>query len=161
MSVFRADLDLRGFHAKTNRAEAVFGRTLDRFVSRGAHEFAREEKLQAPKAFSAMTQSIAVQQNGTADYSVVPTARYAEAVEKGGKPHLAPLLPLYLWLKYTKRVSDEKELRARTYGLRRFIAKHGTKANPFVNRTRIKMQGRVVRLVRDGVAAATQEAFGK
>lgn len=161
MSFFRADIDLSRLKARTAQAPAVFVSTLDRFVNRGAMELEREEKLQAPKAFTTLTHSITVQKNAQADYSVTPMARYAAAVNDGGRPHKAPLLPLYLWLKYTKRVSDEKELRARTYGLQRFIARNGTKANPFVSRSVIRKQGTVVRFIRQGVAQGIQEAFGQ
>jgi hypothetical protein len=161
MSFFRADIDISRLKAKGDRVPAVFAATLDRFVKRGAMVLEREEKEQAPKAFTTLTNSITVQKNAQADYSVTPMARYAAAVNNGGRPHKAPLLPLYLWLKYTKRVSDERELRKRTYGLQRFIAKHGTKANPFVNRSVIKQQGNVVRFIRQGIEQGIQEAYGQ
>jgi hypothetical protein len=161
MSFFRIDISLARLQAKNARAPAAFVRTLDRFVNRGALELSREEQEQAPKAFSTLVQSIAVQKNAAADYTVISMARYAAAVNQGSEPHLVPLLPLYLWLKYTKRITDEKELRSRAYALRRFIAKNGTKPNPFVSRARIRKQGRIVRLIREGVSVGIQEAYRK
>lgn len=158
MNVFRAKVDFTGLQAKRS-AGKVFARTLDRFVSRAAMELVREEKLQAPKAFSTLTHTITAEKNTTADYTVAPGANYAAAVAKGGKPHKPPLLPLYLWLKHKKKISNEKELRRRAYALRRYIEIHGTKANPFVTRSRIKMQGRIVSLIRQGIDAGVKEAY--
>jgi len=160
MNVFRATIDCSRLQARINGGQTVFERTLDRFTGRAANEVAREVKLQAPKGFTTLTNSVAVDRSASADYRVTPKARYAAAVHGGGKPHKAPLLPLMLWLKYTKRVTEEKELRRRTYALRRYIELHGTRANPFVTRARIKQQGRVLQLLRAGVAAATDEAYG-
>ncbi|MBF8179655.1 HK97 gp10 family phage protein [Herminiimonas contaminans] len=145
--------------AKGRRAVVSFARTLDRFVQRGAQEFGREEKKQAPKAFTILTNSVAVKKNGIADYTVRPGSKYAAWVNNGTAPHQAPLQPLMQWLRLTKRVSDGKELYARARGLQRFIAAHGTKANPFVDRTREAMHGRVMVLLHDGVHTGIREAF--
>lgn len=134
-------------------------KTLDRFVQRGANEFARAEKKEAPKALTSLTNSIQVHKNGIADYSVGSNMRYAAAVNNGGRPHWAPLNPLMDWLRVTKRVTDKRQLRARAKGLQRFISAHGTKANPFVQRTRDKMDDRVIALLREGVHTAVQQAF--
>lgn len=145
--------------AKGRRAVVTFARTLDRFVQRGAQEFAREEKNQAPKAFTILTNSIAVKKNGVADYSVRPGSKYAQWVNNGTAPHQAPLQPLMQWLRLTKRVGDSRELFARARGLQRFIAAHGTKANPFVERTHKAMDGRVMVLLHEGVHTSIREAF--
>lgn len=132
---------------------------LDRFVKRGASEFARAEKIEAPKALTSLTNSIQARANGIADYSVGPTMKYAAAVNNGGRPHWAPLRPLMDWLRVTKRVTDQHELRDRAKGLQRFIAVKGTKANPFVQRTRTKMDQRVIDLLREGVHTAVRLGF--
>jgi hypothetical protein len=145
--------------AKSRRAVVTIVRTIDRFVNRAAQEFAREQKLQAPKAFSVLTNSVALLKNGNADYTVRAGAKYAQWVNNASSPHTPPLKPLMEWLRLTKRVPAGRELFARARGLQRFIAAHGTKANPFVNRTRSKMHGRVLVLLHEGVHAAAQEAF--
>lgn len=153
-------VDASQLKARFLRASATFPTVLDRFVKRGANEFARAEKIEAPKGLTTLANSIQVHQNGLADYSVGPTMRYAAAVNNGGRPHWAPLQPLKDWLRVVKRVSDPWELHDRARGLQRFIAAHGTKANPFVQRTRTKMDNRVVALLREGVHTAAQQAFG-
>lgn len=141
------------------RAVVSMPKTLDRFVQRGANEFARAEKKEAPKALTGLTNSIEAHKNGVADWSVAPGMKYAAAVNNGGRPHWAPLTPLMDWLRVTKRVTDPRQLRVRAKGLQRFIAAHGTKANPFVQRTRDKMDDRVIALLREGVHTATKQAF--
>jgi hypothetical protein len=159
MSMLKIVIDTGRLRARTVKALTSVPRTLDRFVQRGAGEFARAEKKEAPKALSALTNSIAVHKNGIADWSIKPTMKYAAAVNNGGRPHWAPIRPLMDWLRVTKRVTDKRQLRARAKGLQRFIAAHGTKANPFVQRTRTKMDSRVIALLRQGVHTAITEAF--
>lgn len=153
-------VDVSRLNARFVRGAGTFPTVLDRFVKRGAGEFARAEKLEAPKGVTNLANSIQVHQNAVADYSVAPTMRYAAAVNNGGRPHWAPLEPLKDWLRVVKRVTDPWELHDRARGLQRFIAAHGTKANPFVERTRTKMDDRVVALLREGVHTAVQQAFG-
>lgn len=154
-------VDLSKLERKGRTAVVTFARTLDRYAGRAAQEFAREEKLQAPKAFTTLANSVAVEKIANADYTVVPQARYAKWVHDGARPHLAPIKPLMEWLRLTKRVPAGKQLYARARGLQRYIAAHGTKGNPFVTRTRQKMDDRVIALLRDGVHVAVQEGFGQ
>ncbi len=161
MSTFAASIDLSGLQSKVAGAEAVFVRTLDRFVGRAAGETGREMKLQAPKAFTTLTNSVTTQRDGAANYSVYPKVNYAAAVNNGSKPHKPPLMPLMLWLKTVKRVSDKRELYRRARGLQRYIAAHGTRANPFVARTAERTHERALQLMRQGTTEAAREAFGQ
>jgi HK97 gp10 family phage protein len=154
-------IDSTKLDRKGRQAVVTFARTLDRFVSRAAQEFAREEKLQAPKAFTILTNSVTVQKNGNSDYQVRAGAKYARFVNDGTRPHTPPLKPLMEWLRLTKGVPAGHELYARARGLQRFIAAHGTKANPFIDRTMAKMKGRVMVLLHEGVHTAAREAFAK
>lgn len=153
-------VDTRQLRAKAAQAIASVPKTLDRFVKRGAGELAQAEKKEAPKALTILANGIQVQQNRLADYTVVPTMRYAAAVNNGARPHWAPLQPLKDWLRVTKRVTDPWELHERAKGLQRFIAAHGTKANPFVQRARASTDDRVIALLREGVHTAMTKAFG-
>lgn len=159
MSFLNITVDPAQLQAKIARAVTSMPKVLDRFVQRGANEFARAEKKEAPKALTSLTNSIEANKNGIADWSVGPKMRYAAAVNNGGRPHWAPIQPLMDWLRVTKRVTDKRQLRVRAKGLQRFIAAHGTKANPFVQRTRTKMDDRVIALLREGVHTAAQQAF--
>ncbi|AMP13674.1 hypothetical protein [Collimonas pratensis] len=159
MTILNIVVDAAQLEKRAAQAITVLPATLDRFVQRGANEFARAEKKEAPKALTNLTNSIQVRKNHVADYSVAPTVKYAPAVNNGGRPHWAPLNPLMDWLRVTKRVTDKRQLRARAKGLQRFIAAHGTKANPFVQRTRKKMDDRVIALLREGVHAGLKQVF--
>lgn len=159
MNSLHIAVDAAQLQKRVARALTSMPKTLDRFVQRGANEFARAEKKEAPKALTSLTNSIQAHKNGIADYSVAPAMKYAAAVNNGGRPHWAPLNPLMDWLRVTKRVTDKRQLRARAKGLQRFIAAHGTKANPFMQRTRTKMDDRIIALLREGVHAAVQQAF--
>lgn len=159
MSFISFKVDLRRLQQRVARGEKIVPATLDRFVQRGANEFARAEKIEAPKALSLLTNSIQATKLGTAYYSVGPRVKYAAAVNNGGRPHWAPLLPLKDWLRVTKRVTDQHELHDRAKGLQRFIAAHGTKANPFVQRSRTKMDNRVIELLRMGVDTAFSQGY--
>lgn len=152
-------LDHSQLERRVRRALVSVPQTLDRFVKRGANEFARAEKIEAPKALTILTNSIQATQNGIGDWSIGPTAKYAAAINNGGRPHWAPIAPLMDWLRVTKKVTDKKELRTRAKGLQRFIAKNGTKANPFVQRTRKTMDERMVSLIHDGAYEAFTRAF--
>ncbi len=152
-------VDMRRLQQRVARGEKTVPATLDRFVQRAANEFARAEKIQAPKALSLLTNSIQATKLDTAYYSVGPKVKYAAAVNNGGRPHWAPLQPLKDWLRVVKRVTDQHELHDRAKGLQRFIAAHGTKANPFVQRTRTKMDDRVIELLRTGAATAISQGY--
>lgn len=152
-------IDVRQLQQRIARANRSIPATLDRFTQRGANEFARAEKLETPKALSQLTNSVQVTKLGVAYYAVGPKTKYAAAVNNGGRPHWAPLQPLMDWLRVTKRITDKHELRDRAKGLQRFIAAHGTRANPFVARTRTKMDSRVIELLRTGVDTAFNQAF--
>lgn len=138
-----------------------FSTVLDKFVQRAATEAGRTMKLEAPKALTTLTNSVVVEREASGSYLVRPTANYAAAVNAGARPHKPPLMPLVLWLKYTKRVSDQHELQRRARGLQRAIARNGTRANPFLQRTAAASQSRAMQLVRKGVAQAASEAFSK
>jgi hypothetical protein len=159
MNFLNIVVDAAQLEKRAAQAITVLPATLDRFVQRGANEFARAEKKEAPKALTNLTNSVQVRKNHVADYSVAPTMKYAAAVNNGGRPHWAPLNPLMDWLRVTKRVTDKRQLRARAKGLQRFIAAHGTKANPFVQRTRKKMDDRVIALLREGVHTGLKQVF--
>lgn len=159
MSGIDVSVDTSALGQRAANGLRSFGSTLDRFVGRAAGEFVREEKKQAPKAFSNLANSIQVQKNGLADYSAVVGAAHGVWINDGTNPHTPPMKPLMEWLRLTKRVTGKRELFIRARGLQRFIAAHGTKANPFVKRTGDKMRGRVVDLINQGVQDGVRKAF--
>lgn len=147
-----------------------FKRSVARFLDRGAQEVAREMKHAAPKAFSTLTQSIHVINEGELTRLVAPAVNYARAVEEGtgpaaGKARYFPNpVALEPWVKFRGGVRLTKtkpgtpgrraqldDVRDRAWGLARFVSQHGTRAQPFVSPTQAKMQSRVIALLREGV----------
>jgi hypothetical protein len=58
---------------------------------------------------------------------VASVSEYAEAVEKGTKPHFPPTGPIQLWVKRKLKIEDEKQSRQVAFMIARSIAKRGTK----------------------------------
>lgn len=142
-------------------APKVMERNLDRFLSRAAEEVAREERIQAPKAFSTLTNAIRVEQAGFLHWRSVAGTNYAEQV-KSGRP--AGKMPgtsngLMEWVKLRTRLQG-KELDRATFAIARAIGMRGIKPNPFDTRTMEKMESRVMQLVRQGAINGVMEVFG-
>lgn len=166
------ELNSKAALAAFDKAPAVMNRALSRYLDRAAQEVAREARSAAPKVYSTLVQSIRVYQVGVLARLVAPSVNYARAVEEGTKPgYMPPTGPLMDWIKLRggvrmarkgskKRAGQETELRARAFGLARFIFAHGTKAHPFMAPTAAKMQSRVHQLLREGAAAGVQDVFG-
>lgn len=79
------------------------------------------------------------------EVAVEPTAKYAEAVEKGSKPHwvsVRPGTPLFRWA-MQKGISP--------FALQWSIAHKGTKPHPFIQPTYDIMEPQVQRLFTDGI----------
>lgn len=158
----------------SQRAVGTMVPTLDRYLGRAAQEVARAEMADAPKAFSNLVNSIRAKQTGLMRYTVAPGVAYALPVEKGTKagyfPNIGNLMDYIklrggtamYWAKKgsKRRASQETELRRRAGGLGRYIQAHGTKANPFVARTREKMLPRVMELANQGVEEGLKRFFG-
>lgn len=68
---------------------------------------------------------------------VGPSAPHGICVEGGTQPHWAPIAPLKLW---ARRILDDENA---AYAVQHKIAKEGTKANPFMQRSADKEQGRI------------------
>ncbi len=161
--------------AALGRAPREVGRSLERGIERAGHEVAREGKRQAPKSFSTLANSIKSSRVSPFTREVAPGVNYGRAVEEGTKPGTMPpsdvLIP---WIKQRagtavgfhgpqrkRRFSSSRhaeELRDRAFGLARYIKEHGTRAQPYMEPTRVKMESRVVEIVRESAAAGLREA---
>ncbi len=165
------ELDSKAALAAFKKAPAVMTKHLARALDRAELEVEREERAEAPKAFSTLTQSIRAYRQADLDRLIAPSVNYARPVVEGSKPgYMPPLGPLMDWIKLRggmrmaragsgKRASQESELRDRAYGLALYIRAHGTKPNPFIENTADKMRSRVHQLLREGAAAGVAEAF--
>ncbi len=68
---------------------------------------------------------------------------YPVAVHEGTKPHFPPTEPLQEWVKRKLRIRSEKKLERVTRLIQWKIAKHGTKARPFLREVFEQEQGQV------------------
>ncbi|MCE5182368.1 MAG: hypothetical protein LLG15_11250 [Betaproteobacteria bacterium] len=158
-------IDFKGNSDKVDeafrRAPVVMARALDRFLSRGAQEVAREMRVQTPKAFSTLTQSVRAEQVGFLHYRAITGVNYARDVEEGRPAGKMPGTGsgLMEWVRLRTKLQG-KDLARATFAIARAIGRRGIKLNPFAARTEEKMESRVIRLVREGAAAGLKEVFG-
>lgn len=151
-------VDDRDVLAALGRAPREVGRSLERGLDRAGHEVAREGKRQAPKAFSTLANSIKSSRVSPFTREVAPGVNYGRAVEEGTPPGtMPPRSALEPWVRFRTRATG-RELRDRAFGLARYIKEHGTRAQPYMEPTRVKMESRVVEIVRESTAAGLREA---
>ncbi|WP_151531510.1 HK97 gp10 family phage protein [Rhodococcus erythropolis] len=124
---------------------------LKRVLNVVAVETQREMRIKAQVGVSGdLRQSIKQEVTGTTAI-VGPTAKYAEAVENGSRPHWTSVKPdtsLYKWAK-AKGISP--------YAVQRSIAYKGTKAHPFVAPTVTLMEPRIQRRFDTEIEKLTEE----
>lgn len=159
------DIRVKIDSARVDRAFAAarktMERTLERYLGRAAQEVAREEKSQAPKAFSTLVNSIRAEKAGYLHYRVAPGVNYARAVEEGRPAGSMPGTKngLMEWVKLRTGLQGSGLERA-AFLIARAIGKRGIPPNPFVARTRENMESRVIDLVREGVNQGLKEILG-
>jgi hypothetical protein len=103
-------------------------------VQKAAQVAAREMKVDAPKAFSLLTNSISIDQESPAVAWVGPHVAYAWWVEKGRKAggKMPPMLALKDWVRVKLKLPEGREARSAAWKIGRAIQRKGTKAHPFV-----------------------------
>lgn len=120
-------------------------------LDRAAKEVARQARRVAPKAFTTLAQTIKDSRIAQLEYHVTPGENYARSVEKGTRPGKMPnpdaLRP------WVERVLGARghDAKNKAFLIARNIARHGTRAQPYMAPTAIKMESRVMQLVREGV----------
>lgn len=162
-----------------SRSPGVIEQHVDRKLWRGAEETAREMKRQAPAARSALINSIIARRISLMHFEVTTGVNYARAVHEGTGPAVGKksYMPNPVRLRdYVKqrraiifsakqgtaaRRAQTDEVRDRAWALAMHIRKHGTRPNPFADRTLNKMQPRVQQLGDEGIAEGLREAFGE
>lgn len=142
------------------RAPEVMERNLERFLSRGSQEVAREARRAAPKAFSNLVNSIHAFRMGILHWRVSPSVKHAPFVEDGTRPHFPNPESLQPWVERVLGLRN-KEARGKAYLIARAINRRGTKAQPYMRPSAEKMESRVFQLLREGVDAGLREAFGQ
>ena len=167
------ELDSKTAQAAFKKAPEVMDRHLSLALDRAEQEVAREMRVEAPKDYSSLANSIRAYRQADLDRLVAPSVGYGRMVEEGTKAGYWPNIGILMDYINTpgrrgfrlakagskRRVSQANEIRERAGGLARYIHAHGTKAHPFVVPTAEKMKSRVHQLLREGAAAGAAEAF--
>lgn len=114
-------------------------RRLGQLIEGSAIDVQREMRIKAPVGYSGdLRRAIKYRIDpGNLSATIGPDVGYAEAVEKGTRPHWTSVKPgtsLYKWAKH-KGISP--------YAVQRSIAKKGTKPRPFVGPTFTTVKSRV------------------
>lgn len=118
--------NLAELQEKFAQSPIIVGEELESATKKAGAGIIREEVQQAPHDSGRLQQSIKMEYSPI-EVSITPDVEYAKWVVKGTDPHTPPLGALEAW--------------SRRHGIpaimvQRAIAKRGTKANPFVQRTR-------------------------
>lgn len=140
------------------RAPDFFARRLSAALARGAQEMAREERGQAPKAFSTLTNAIYAQRENDLHWFIDPGVNYARPVEAGRRPGRMPGVGhgLLEWIKLKLRPATEQALDRLGFVIARAIGRRGIRPQPYARPAFEAKKDRVVELanaaMRDAVA---------
>lgn len=120
---------------------------VSRLIRAAAINVQREMRIEAPVGVDGvLRRSVDVKETpGSWEAEVSPTAKYADDIEDGRGPHWVSAKegsPLARWAKFRG---------LNPFAVQRSIAKKGTKANPFVERTYMKTRDDQERFIASGV----------
>lgn len=139
--------------------EALF-KQLQKMVSRGGSEAAREQKRRAPKAQSTLVNSIRSIRDEDLSAIAAPNTDYAVFVNDGTGPGGFPSLQAIKdWIR-VKGISPRNakdDLDDLAYMISRSIARKGTQAQPFVDNTAEKITPRIHRLMQQAARNSLKE----
>jgi len=154
-------VDDKAFRRGMRLAPKEVSRAVDLALGRAAQEVARDARINTPKAFSHLTQSIHVSKPSPLVRMVSAGVRYAHDVEFGQPPGRMPRRANILaWMKVKKIAQSTRLPRQKSIAflIARSIKRHGTKKQPFMQPALDKNRARIVKLVDDGVAAGLRNA---
>lgn len=154
------------------QVDAAIGFAMDRIGLEGVRVMRRE----APKFQSVLTNSIHAERSGPHGVTIAPGVKYADYVNDGTGPAAGrqPYMPnienLLPWVKARAGVSFRNTraggaarsaqydvIRDRAWALARYIQRHGTKPNPFVERTAAVMEKRAPEILEAQLAKLADE----
>lgn len=152
----RGERVAEGFRA----APSVLIRHLEGKMARGAEEVAREMRREAPKAFSALVNSIRVERVAELHYWAGPNVNYDRLVEDGRPAGKMPGTAngLMEWVRLRTKLTG-KPLDRAAFAIARAIGRRGIKPQPYVAPTAEKMSSRVQTLMDEGVEDGLKEVF--
>lgn len=160
----RIVVDTRRVQEAFQRAPAAMVKSIRRYLSRSAHEVAREARERAPKAFSTLTLAILAKLDPAPTLSARVTAgtQYARHVEEGTGPGgVPPREALRAWLR-VKRIEPRNPNMtedALIWLIQRKIAARGTAPQPYMEPALEAKRSRVFDLIELGVEKGIAEAF--
>ncbi|MGE0358657.1 MAG: hypothetical protein AB7P08_17275 [Burkholderiales bacterium] len=154
-------LDIDAAAARFQRLPADIEVALNWGFERIALEGVRRARNEAPKFQSVLLNAIHSRSPDANTVEIVAGTRYAEYVERGTGPaagkasYLPPASHLYGYVKARANLSFRNsargsaargaqydEIRDRAWALARYIQRHGTKPDPFMDRTRAYLEKR-------------------
>lgn len=148
------------------RAPAVMSKIMERTVGQAGQFLAREVKRElrdnGSMGFTTLMNSIRPERPFPLARDVKAGVKYARYVEEGTKPGyrgMPPRRPLAEWLRI-KHGLTELEAKRRSYGLARFIQRHGTQPAPFFKPAFSKNESRLLAMLREGAAEGVRAATG-
>lgn len=146
------------------RFPADFERGVDPFLSRGAIEVSRIARSLAPKAFSALANSITSRKIASLHYQVAPGVNYARPVDEGIKGPMqkqpGTANGLEAWIRQKTGESDPRKLARLGFVIARSMKAKGIRAQPYMGPAADQGRSRVTALVALGVAQTVTEIFG-
>ena len=105
---------------------------LNRILQRASQQAARDMKLEAPKAFSTLANSVQAEQTGHLEWTIRPHVQYAEYVFQGRAPgRFPPFQPIFDWVRVKGIGGDNPEGAA--WAIRRKIGLQGTQGQDFIS----------------------------
>jgi len=149
-------LDVRINDAEFNRAmkqkPVTVRREVDLALARAALEVGRLAKGKAPKAFSHLTNSIIPGKTRSLVHFVKAGMNYASDIEYGRAPgHMPDRQHIIDWMKIKGITPLNGSYKSSAFLIARSIAKHGSKAQPFMAPALEEKRPRILRLVKEGV----------
>lgn len=153
----RIRFDNKAILAALRNAPPEVRRELGKGISRAAQEVAREEKRNAPKAHSTLTNSIRVANMGSLERMVGPTVGYAESVvdDISNQP-MPPVQSILDWIRVSGIEPNSPGMDAEdlAFVISRSIKYRGTRGNSFIEDTHKQMSDRVQSLLMDSAHKA-------
>ena len=148
------------FRKALEQAPDALFKQLQRMVSRGGSEAAREQKRRAPKAHSTLVNSIRSIRDADLSAIAAPNVDYAQFVNDGTGPGGAPSLQVikdWIRVKGITPNNPSHDLDDLAYMISRSIARKGTRAQPFIDKTAEKITPRINSLMQQAVRNSLAE----
>lgn len=156
--VIHISVDISRAKRGMNNLHPAVVRAVEPKLLRGAEEVARTARINAPKAFSNLTNSIRSSQLAPLHFQVSENVKHGRAVEEGSRPHGVDSRKLIPWVETVLGLHD-KDARSVAFLIARSIALRGTRWQKYMQPAAETEMWRVRELVLAGVEHGSREAF--